>query len=161
VYRTQDGRWVSLAGSTNALFANNCRAIGRPDLIDDPRFASNGTRVQHAAELNALLRPWCAQRPLAEVLATPLTRPAALLPRSTTSPRSQPTRRCRRARPSATCPTPTSAACAWPPWCRALPRPRRHPPQRRRLGADNRAFYHRRAGLTEPELAALRAAGVI
>jgi crotonobetainyl-CoA:carnitine CoA-transferase CaiB-like acyl-CoA transferase len=57
VYRTQDGRWVSLAGSTNALFANNCRAIGRPDLIDDPRFASNGTRVQHAEELNAFLRP--------------------------------------------------------------------------------------------------------
>jgi crotonobetainyl-CoA:carnitine CoA-transferase CaiB-like acyl-CoA transferase len=69
VYRTQDGRWVTLAGSTNALFANNCRAIGRPDLIDDPRFASNGTRVQHAEELNAIFAAWCAQRPLAEVLA--------------------------------------------------------------------------------------------
>lgn len=69
VYSTQDKRWVSLAGSTNALYANNCRAIGRPDLIDDPRFANNGQRVQHAAELNGIFAAWCAQRTLEEVLA--------------------------------------------------------------------------------------------
>ena len=69
VFLTQDERWVTLAGSTNPLFAANCRAIGRPELAADPRFASNGTRVQHGAELNALFGHWIAQRPLAEVLA--------------------------------------------------------------------------------------------
>ena len=68
VYRTQDGRWVSLAGSTNVLYANNCRAIGRPDLIEDPRFANNGMRVEHMNELNAVFAAWCAQHTLAEVL---------------------------------------------------------------------------------------------
>ena len=68
VYRTKDARWVSLSGSTNALYANNCRAIGRPDLIDDPRFASNAMRVNCLAELNAIFSAWCATHTLDEVL---------------------------------------------------------------------------------------------
>ena len=70
LFITQDGHWVSLAGSTAALFAANCRAVGRPELGDDPRFANNTLRVQHAAELNALFGHWIAQRPLAQVLAS-------------------------------------------------------------------------------------------
>lgn len=70
VFRTSDDHWVTLAGSTNTLFAANCRAIGRPDLIADPRFASNDERVKHAAELNDIFAGWCAAHPLDEVLAS-------------------------------------------------------------------------------------------
>jgi crotonobetainyl-CoA:carnitine CoA-transferase CaiB-like acyl-CoA transferase len=69
VFRTRDDRWVTLAGSTNALYAANCRAIERPDLIADPRFAHNESRVRHAAELNAIFAAWCAAHTLDEVLA--------------------------------------------------------------------------------------------
>ena len=69
VYRTRDNRWVTLAGSTNPLYAANCRAIGRPDLIEDPRFAGNGQRVKHAGELNYIFAAWCAGHTLDEVLA--------------------------------------------------------------------------------------------
>ncbi|MBR0953654.1 CaiB/BaiF CoA transferase family protein [Bradyrhizobium canariense] len=69
VYRTNDDRWVTLAGSTDALFASNCRAIGRPDLIDDPRFSNNSRRVDHSKELNAIFSDWCRGHPLADVLA--------------------------------------------------------------------------------------------
>ena len=69
VYKTRDQRWVTLAGSTNALYANNCRAIGRPDLISDPRFANNAQRVTYAQELNAIFSAWCAGHSLEEVLA--------------------------------------------------------------------------------------------
>jgi len=69
VFRTRDGRWVTLAGSTNALWAANCRAIGRPDLIADPRFAGNADRVRHAAELNGVFSAWCAAHTLEQVLA--------------------------------------------------------------------------------------------
>lgn len=68
VYRTADDRWVTLAGSTNAMYANNCRAIGRPELIDDPRFADNVGRVPHAAELNDIFAAWCAAHTLSQVL---------------------------------------------------------------------------------------------
>lgn len=40
LYLTQDHHWVSLSGSTDALFAANCRAIGSVDLLDDPRWAT-------------------------------------------------------------------------------------------------------------------------
>lgn len=69
VYATKDGRWVSLSGSTNALYANNCRAIGRPDLIDDPRFCSNPLRARHADALNAIFAAWCAEHDLEPVLS--------------------------------------------------------------------------------------------
>jgi crotonobetainyl-CoA:carnitine CoA-transferase CaiB-like acyl-CoA transferase len=69
VYRTKDDHWVTLAGSTNALYAANCRAIGRPDLIEDPRFANNACRVQHAEELNRIFSAWCGGHTLEEVLA--------------------------------------------------------------------------------------------
>lgn len=69
VFRTKDNRWVSLAGSTNVLYANNCRAIGRPDLIDDPRFANNGMRTERKDELNAIFSDWCATHTLDDVLA--------------------------------------------------------------------------------------------
>jgi len=70
VFATRDGRWVTLAGSTNALYANNCRAIGRPELVDDPRFANNALRVEHAEELNAIFSGWCAEHDLELVLET-------------------------------------------------------------------------------------------
>lgn len=69
VYRTRDEHWVTLAGSTAAIWANNCRAIGRTDLIADPRFATNGQRTEHAGELNRVFSDWCADHTLDEVLA--------------------------------------------------------------------------------------------
>ncbi|MCA0242186.1 MAG: CoA transferase [Proteobacteria bacterium] len=69
VYRTRDGQWISLSGSTEALFAANCRSIGRDDLIGDPRYADNRLRCGRAAELNALFADWFAAHDLADVLA--------------------------------------------------------------------------------------------
>ena len=69
VYRTADGHAVSLSGSTNPLFAANARAIGRPDLISDPRFANNSRRLQNVTELNALFANWIGSHSLDDVLA--------------------------------------------------------------------------------------------
>ena len=68
VYQTSDMNWVSLAGSTHSLFSANCRAIGRHDLIDDPRFSTNAKRVENSAELNAIFARWCSRYTLDEVL---------------------------------------------------------------------------------------------
>lgn len=69
VYRTRDGRWVSLSGGNNALFEKNCLAIGRPDLTNDPRFAGNADRVAHERELNAIFEQWCADHTIDEILS--------------------------------------------------------------------------------------------
>ncbi len=48
-------RWFALAAANERQWAALCRAIGRPDLQDDPRFATNSDRVAHRAALRAEL----------------------------------------------------------------------------------------------------------
>ena len=45
------------------------RAIGRPDLIDDPRFRTNADRVKNAEELDAIIGAFIAERTQAENVA--------------------------------------------------------------------------------------------
>jgi crotonobetainyl-CoA:carnitine CoA-transferase CaiB-like acyl-CoA transferase len=55
-YRTRDGKWVAIAGSAQSIFERICRALERPELIADPRFGDNRTRMENAAELDAELQ---------------------------------------------------------------------------------------------------------
>jgi len=68
VYRTRDGRWVTMAGSTNTMFINNCHAIDRSDLPTDARFITNALRVDHREDLNRIFAAWCEAHTLEEVL---------------------------------------------------------------------------------------------
>lgn len=52
VYRTRDG-WISVTLSKEVQYDALCRALGRPDLRADPRYASFETRADHQAELAA------------------------------------------------------------------------------------------------------------
>lgn len=56
VYRTQDGRWVALSSTTQAMTERLFRAIGRPELIDDPRFRDNSARVRHMDPLDEAIQ---------------------------------------------------------------------------------------------------------
>jgi formyl-CoA transferase len=64
-YRTADG-FINVAASGSAIWKRLCDAIGRPDLLSDPRFASAQGRATHrtalAEEINAVL----ASRPSLE-----------------------------------------------------------------------------------------------
>ena len=68
VYETKDGRYVTVVASTQATWARVAEAIGRPDLIDDPRFVDNPSRVQNQEELDEIIRGWMAERTQAEVI---------------------------------------------------------------------------------------------
>jgi crotonobetainyl-CoA:carnitine CoA-transferase CaiB-like acyl-CoA transferase len=50
VYRTRDG-WISVTLSKETQYTALCRALDRPDLRDDPRYANFETRADHQAEL--------------------------------------------------------------------------------------------------------------
>jgi len=66
VYRTRDDRWVSLPATTQSVFERLCAALERPDLVADPRFASNPERVRHRDALDAIVAEALARRDLAE-----------------------------------------------------------------------------------------------
>jgi crotonobetainyl-CoA:carnitine CoA-transferase CaiB-like acyl-CoA transferase len=55
-FRTRDGRWVAIAGSTQATFERICTALEVPELATDPRFCENLLRIQNAAALDEALQ---------------------------------------------------------------------------------------------------------
>lgn len=69
VFRTRDGRYVTVTGSTDSMFAANMRAIGRPDLAQDPRFVTNRDRMRYRAELDAIFDAYMRAHDLEQVLA--------------------------------------------------------------------------------------------
>src|SRR5713101_5737124 len=54
-FRTKDGSVILACGNDN-LYRKFCEVAGRAELADDPRFASNGKRVENRAELTRLLQ---------------------------------------------------------------------------------------------------------
>lgn len=69
VYRCRDGAYVCLSASTQKMAERLFRAIGRPELICDPRYATNAARVEHAEELDAIIGAFVAERTQAENVA--------------------------------------------------------------------------------------------
>ncbi len=65
--RTRDGKWLTIAASTHAIWLNLCRAMGREDLISNPKFIDNDARCDHRDEINGIVREWVASRTLEEV----------------------------------------------------------------------------------------------
>ena len=68
-YRCQDGLYVCLSSSTQKMAERLFRSIGRAELIDDPRYRTNAERVKHAADLDAIIGEFIAQRTQAENVA--------------------------------------------------------------------------------------------
>ena len=66
-YRTADGQTLVL-GTTNDQEWRRLAldVLRRPDLADDPRYATNSDRVARRAELDAVIGEWAAALPLAE-----------------------------------------------------------------------------------------------
>ena len=59
VYETKDGRFIAISASIQSMAERLYRAIGRADMIDDPRFRTNTDRVKNIDE---------AERPVAEFI---------------------------------------------------------------------------------------------
>ncbi|HMO29988.1 CoA transferase [Enterovirga sp.] len=69
VYRASDGGYVCLSGSTQGMAMRVLRAIGRPELCDDPRFATNEQRLVHVEELDRIIGDFVATRTVDENVA--------------------------------------------------------------------------------------------
>jgi formyl-CoA transferase len=69
LYRTRDGHFMALAGSTQTMAKKIFVAIERAELIDDPRFRDNDARVRHADEVDAMIEAFTLKRTLQENLA--------------------------------------------------------------------------------------------
>ena len=65
-----EDRWVTIAVTTDEQWRRLAQILGRPDLADDDRFASNATRLRHRRELDQLLGEWARDRDMWEITET-------------------------------------------------------------------------------------------
>ncbi|MBE7204531.1 MAG: CoA transferase, partial [Parafilimonas terrae] len=68
-YRCRDGLYVGLSGSIQRMAERLFRAIGRPDLVDDPRFRTNADRLRNVEALDAIIGAFIGRRTQAENVA--------------------------------------------------------------------------------------------
>lgn len=68
-YRTADGGWIAVSGSTPKMAERFLRSYGLDALLQDPRFATNAARVEHAQALDDAVAAAIAARTLADNVA--------------------------------------------------------------------------------------------
>jgi crotonobetainyl-CoA:carnitine CoA-transferase CaiB-like acyl-CoA transferase len=55
IYATADGKWASIAASTQSIFERFCAALGLEHLLSDPRFIDNPSRVKNYQAIDAIV----------------------------------------------------------------------------------------------------------
>jgi crotonobetainyl-CoA:carnitine CoA-transferase CaiB-like acyl-CoA transferase len=69
VFRTLDGEWISMSASMQVMVTRLYTALGVPEMIADPRFATNAARVANADAAEAPIRAFIEAHTLAEGMA--------------------------------------------------------------------------------------------
>jgi crotonobetainyl-CoA:carnitine CoA-transferase CaiB-like acyl-CoA transferase len=57
-YPTADGKYVCIVAGSDANFSRLCKAMDRPDLVADPRFARLADRAARSDEINGIVAEW-------------------------------------------------------------------------------------------------------
>ena len=80
VYRTADGFWVAVSASAQSIAERVLRLVGRPDLAEQPWFASGTGRAAHVEEIDAAVAAWIGERDRDDVIAAFEAAQAAIAP---------------------------------------------------------------------------------
>jgi len=68
MFKTKDGKYLTLAASTQNVWERLAEAIGRKELITDPKFRDNPARVENSIECNGIVGTWIEQHTRDEVI---------------------------------------------------------------------------------------------
>jgi crotonobetainyl-CoA:carnitine CoA-transferase CaiB-like acyl-CoA transferase len=68
-WETADGQFICIIAAGDGLFPRLARAIGRPELLADPRFATLAERAANGDAINAIVGEWCRAHTAAEIEA--------------------------------------------------------------------------------------------
>lgn len=80
VYKTADASWVAVSASANSIAERVLRLVGRPDLVEQPWFATGSGRAAHVDEIDEAVAAWIGERTRDEVLAAFEAADAAIAP---------------------------------------------------------------------------------
>ena len=160
-WETADGQFICIVAAGDGLFPRLARAMGREDLLRDPRFASLTARVAHADEINAIVADWVKQHDATELEAVlvaaevPVTRAHSIADIA-----ADPHYAARNDIVEVDDPTigPLRMQAVYPRLSETPGRIQRGAPK---LGAHNREVYGGVLGLSDAEIAELEGEGVI
>jgi succinyl-CoA---D-citramalate CoA-transferase len=68
-YPTGDGTYICIVAGSDANFARLCAAMGRPELTEDPRFATLADRGAHGDQINGMVAEWTSRLSAEEITA--------------------------------------------------------------------------------------------
>lgn len=161
VYRTQDDRWVAIAGSTQGITERLFKEMDRADLIDDPRFKTNRARLENVDALDEIVSAWVMQRTQSECIDQLVAAEVAIAPVADFKDLAEdPHLRARKVLVELD--DPDLGKLRMPD---VLPRLSDTPGKIRHtglpMGEHNMEIYRERLGLSERELEALKAEGVV
>ena len=57
-YSCADGKFIIIGANGDSIFKRLCEKMDRPEMADDPRLADNAGRVEHEAEIDAVIAQW-------------------------------------------------------------------------------------------------------
>src|SRR3954465_3255144 len=66
-YPTADGKYVCIVAGSDANFARLCKAMGRPELVDDSRFVNLEHRAANGDLINGMVAEWTSSLPATEI----------------------------------------------------------------------------------------------
>jgi crotonobetainyl-CoA:carnitine CoA-transferase CaiB-like acyl-CoA transferase len=69
-YLCADGKYIIIGGNGDSIYQRLMRAIERPEMAADARFATNAKRVENEKEIDAAISAWTGARDSAAALAT-------------------------------------------------------------------------------------------
>jgi formyl-CoA transferase len=67
IFKSRDDTWVVIAANQDAVFRRLCGAMGRPELADDPRYATHVARGENQEEVDGLVAEWAARHDAHEI----------------------------------------------------------------------------------------------
>lgn len=66
-YPTGDGRYICIVAGSDTNFRRLCAAMGRPELVDDPRYRTLADRAERSDEINDLVAKWTSSLDTSEI----------------------------------------------------------------------------------------------
>ena len=160
-YRTSDGKWLAISGASPNIAVRVLRAVGRPDMAEDPDFVDPVMRQMRSPEVDEAVAQWIGRHTLAEAMAVFEEAEAAAAPvYDAAQLLADEHLRARGTFVSVDDPD-LGPVTVQAPVVRMSDTPGRVTHLGRPLGADNEAVFGDLLGVAPEELAALRESGVI
>lgn len=69
-WRSRDAKWFVLVCSTDRTFTHLAEAIGRPDMVTDPKFSTNAARLRNCAEVEKIVVEWLSAHDWTDIKET-------------------------------------------------------------------------------------------